>query len=135
MLPVTEYVQTLLDVWGKFIRPAFPDKGFKNLFLQIDGTAFDGWTIGKRLPELSKKSGVRPDLRATATDIRQWLVTNVHKKKAQGASFDKSDLWRTMWHSDKTAKRYYLRGELTKVAHHYRVHARHHYRVHALDNI
>ena len=47
MLPVKEYVQNLLDVWVKFIRPAFSEKGFKNLFLQIDGTAFDGWTIGK----------------------------------------------------------------------------------------
>ena len=116
MLPVKEYVQTLLNVWVKFIRPTFPDKGFKNLFLQLDGTAFDGWTIGKRLPELWKKSGVRPDLRVTATDIRQWLVTTVHEKKAEGASFDESDLRRTMCHSDKTAKRYYLRGELTEVA-------------------
>ena len=116
MLPVKEYVQNLLDVLVKFIRPAFPEKGFTNLFLQIDGTAFDGWTIGKRLPELSKKSGVRPDLRVMATDIRQWLVTTVQEKKAQGASFDKSDLRRTMCHSDKTAKQYYLRGELTEVA-------------------
>ena len=82
MLPVKEYVQNLLDVWVKFIRPAFPEKGFKNLFLQIDGTAFDGWTIGKRLPELLKKSGVRPDLRVMATDIRQWLITTVQEKKA-----------------------------------------------------
>ena len=104
MLPVKEYVQTLFNVWVKFIRPTFPDKGFKNLFLQLDGAAFDGWTIGKRLPELWKKSGVRPDLRVTATDIRQWLVTTVYEKKAVGASFDESDLRRTMCHSDETAK-------------------------------
>ena len=100
----------------KIIRPTFPDKGFQNLFLQIDGTAFDGWTTGRRLPTIWKKSGVQPDLRVTATDVRQWLVTNVHEKKTQGASFDDSDLRRTMCHSNKTAKRYYLRGELTEVA-------------------
>lgn len=116
MLPVKEYVQNLLDVWVKFIRPAFSEKGFKNLFLQIDGTAFDSWTIGKWLPELSKKSGVPPDLRVTATDIHQWLVTTVHEKKAQGASFDKSDIRRAMCHSDKTARQYYLKGELMEVA-------------------
>ena len=116
MLPVEDSVQTLLDVWVKFIRPTFPDKGFPNLFLQVNGNAFDGWIIGRRLPELWKKSGVRPDLRVTATDIRQWLVTTVHERKADGASFDESDLRRTMCHSDKTAKRYYLRGELTEIA-------------------
>ena len=68
------------------------------------------------MPELSKKSGVPPDLRVTATDIHQWLVTTVHEKKAQGASFDKSDLRRAMCHSDKTAKQYYLKGELMEVA-------------------
>ena len=51
-----------------------------------------------------------------ATDIPQSQVTTVHEKKAQGASFDESDLQRTMCHSDKTAKRYYLRGESTEVA-------------------
>lgn len=116
MLPVEDSVQTLLDVWVKFIRPTFPDKGFPNLFLQVNGNAFDGWIIGRRLPELWKKSGVRPDLRVTATDIRQWLVTTVHERKAEGASFDEGDLRRTMCHSDKTAKRYYLRGELTEIA-------------------
>ena len=116
MLPVEDSVQNLLHVWLKFIRPTFPDKGFPNLFLQVDGNAFDGWTIGRRLPELWKKSGVRPDLRVTATDIRQWLVTTVHERKAEGASFDEGDLRRTMCHSDKTAKRYYLRGELTEIA-------------------
>ena len=57
-----------------------------------------------------------PDLRVTATDIHQWLVTTVHEKKAQGASFDKSDIRRAMCHSDKTAKQYYLKGELMEVA-------------------
>ena len=61
-------------------------------------------------------SGVRPALRVMATDIPQSQVTTVHEKKAQGASFDESDLRRTMCHSDKTAKRYYLRGESTEVA-------------------
>ncbi|CAH3020107.1 unnamed protein product, partial [Porites evermanni] len=106
----------MFQTYVEKIRPRFsPNTNY--LFCTTDGKSFREGHISRPLPRTwVHASGVRPDLRVTATDIRQWLVTTVHEKKAQGASFDKSDLQRTMCHSDKTAKQYYLRGELTEVA-------------------
>ena len=51
-----------------------------------------------------------------ATKIRRWLVTQCHEKKAAGAEFDETYVRRLMCHSDKTAKTFYLRDDMTTVA-------------------
>ena len=76
--------------------------------------------IAKRLPEFWQKSGVRPDLCVTATNIRKWIVTTCHQKKCNGASFDERVIRHAMCHSDRAAKANYVREDLTEVsaAHH-----------------
>ena len=68
------------------------------------------------MPELWERSGVRPDLRVKATNIRKWIVTECHNRKIQGAKFDEDIVRQGLCHSDKTAKSFYLRSEKTSVA-------------------
>ena len=72
--------------------------------------------IAKRLPEFWQKSGVRPDLCVTATNIRKWIVTTCHQKKCNGASFDERVIRHAMCHSDRAAKANYVREDLTEVS-------------------
>ena len=59
---------------------------------------------------------VRSDLRVTATNIRKWIVTTCHEKKTRGSKFDEDIIRQGLCHSDKTAKSFYLRPDLTSVA-------------------
>ena len=68
------------------------------------------------MPELWERSGVRPDLRVTATNIRKWIVTECHYTKTKGAKFDEDIVRLGLCHSDKTAKSFYLRSDKTCVA-------------------
>lgn len=68
------------------------------------------------MPELWERSGVRPDLRVTATNIHKWIVTECHNRKIQGAKFDEDIVRQGLCHSDKTAKSFYLRSDKTSVA-------------------
>ena len=81
-----------------------------------EGLAFTKGTLCTRLPELWSRLGVRSDLRVTATNIRKWIVTTCHEKKTRGVKFDKDIVRQGLCHSDKTAKSFYLRSDLTSVA-------------------
>ena len=111
MLSLNNSLKDMLDV-----RPKFPAPQDEQLFLQGNGKAFKGGKIAKRLPEFWQKSGVRSDLRVTATNIRKWIVTTCHQKKCNGASFDESVIRHAMCHSDRAAKANYLREDLTVVS-------------------
>lgn len=116
MLPLHDKAQRLLATWVKIIWPKLPKKGSNNVSLQSDGSSFHGWTIGRSLPEIWRKSFVCLDLRVTAIDIRWWIVNTTHEKKTQGASFDECNLRRKMCHSHKTSRCYYLTANPTEVA-------------------
>lgn len=98
------------------IRPKFPAPQDEQLFLQSNGKAFKGGKIANRLPEFLQKSGVRPDLCVTATNIRKWILTTCHQKKYNGASFDERVIRHAMCHSERAAKANYLREDLTEVS-------------------
>ena len=116
MLSLNNSLKDMLDVYVAEIRPKFPAPQDEQLFLQSNGKAFKGGKIAKRLPEFWQKSGVRPDLRVTATNIRKWIVTTCHQKKCNGASFAGSVIRHAMCHSDRAAKANYLREDLTEVS-------------------
>ena len=116
MIPLDEELDNLYDLWVNRVRPKFARPGEPSIFVHDDGTPFTNWTLGKRCAEIWAKSGVRTDLRVTATDIRKWLVTNAHERKVAGENVDESSLRQLMCHSDKTARGFYLREDLTRVA-------------------
>lgn len=116
MIMLDHELQALMDTFVRCVRPQFPSPRDDNIFLQIDGTAFRHSIIGKRLPSIWGKSGVRPDLRVTATNIRKWIVTTCHEKKKEGLPVSEDTLRRAMCHSDKVAKTNYMCEELTRVA-------------------
>ena len=62
------------------------------------------------------RSGVRTDLRVTATNIRKFIVTVLQENKIEGAAFDESGVRMAMCHTQKTAMNSYLREDLTAVA-------------------
>ena len=97
------------------IRPRFGNKS-KNLQVTTEGLPFKKGTICRRMPELWERSGVRPDLRVAATNIRKWIVTECHYTKTKGAKFDEDIVRLGLCHSDKTAKSFYLRSDKTCVA-------------------
>ena len=86
------------------------------IFLRSDGTSFQHGCISKRLPEFWKKSNVRPDIRVTGTNIRKWIVTACYEKKREGLNIDEEVLRRAMCHSDRVAKKCYLREDMTTTA-------------------
>ena len=116
MLSLNNSLKDMLDVYVAEIRPKFPALQDEQLFLQSNGKAFKGGKIAKRLPEFWQKSGVRPDLCVTATNIRKWIVTTCHQKKCNGASFDERVIRHPMCHSDRAAKANYVREDLTEVS-------------------
>ena len=116
ILPLHDKARRLLATWVKIIWPKLPKKGSNNVSLQNDGSSFHGWTIGRSLPEIWRKSVVCLDLTVTAIDIRWWIVNTTHEKKTQGASFDECNLRRKMCHSHKTSRCYYLMANPTEVA-------------------
>ena len=92
ILPLHDKARRLLATWVKIIWPKLPKKGSNNVSLQNDGSSFHGWTIGRSLPEIWRKSVVCLDLRVTVIDIHWWIVNTTHEKKTQGASFDECNL-------------------------------------------
>ena len=49
----------------------------------------------------------------TATNIRKWIVTMCHKKKAEGTNIDELTLRQAMCHSTRAAEHFYLRESVT----------------------
>ena len=116
--PVTlsQEMYVKMQAYVSHILPQFGSSRDRSLFLTMEGKRFIGGTICERLPVIWKKSGVRSDLRVTATNIRKWIVTVCHQKKTEGAQVDESALRMAMCHSDKTAQTFYLREDITEVA-------------------
>ena len=116
--PVTlsQEMYVKMQAYVSHILPQFGSSHDRNIFLTMEGKRFVGGAICQRLPEIWKKSGVRSDLRVTATNIRKWIVTVCHQKKTEGAQVDESSLRLAMCHSDKTAQTFYLREDITEVA-------------------
>ena len=109
-------VQGHMDMYVEFVRPQFNASPDGVLFVTADGTPFTKDTICRRLPEIWKRSGVRPDLGVTATNIPKWIVTVCHKAKVKGLKFDENALRLAMCHSQETAQTFYLRQDVTEVA-------------------
>ena len=109
-------LQQLLSVWVTKIRPQLGSALPTNIFLASDGSALESKNISRRLPELWRKTGVRQDLRVTASNVRKWIVTSCHQKKTEGVEIDDLSLRRAMCHSTKTAETFYLREDMTAVA-------------------
>lgn len=115
-LSIDNELDDLFNIYVKEIYPQFPSPKGPTVFLRNDGSSFQDGTIRKRLPEFWSKSGVRPDIRVTATNIRKWIVTECSTKKRQGYEVDEEKLRRALRHSDKVAKKCYLREDMTAVA-------------------
>ena len=100
-----------------YILPQFgPSRDVQHLFLMSDGKPFVHGSIYRRISEIWTKSGVRRDLRVTATNISKWIVTVCHQKKIEGAHIDEGALRLAMCHSNKTAETFYLREDMTEEA-------------------
>ena len=80
-------LKELFKIYVQKIHPKFGDH-CPNLFVTSDSLAFTKGTLCKRLPELWSRSGMRSDLRVTATNIQKWIVTTCHEKKTREAKFD-----------------------------------------------
>lgn len=93
----------------------------RHLFLKIDGQPFDLGTIGNRVSELWSRSGVRPGIRVTCTDFRKAIVTMVEEANKEErcetgrVCIDDNDLRKLLCHSQKTARLWYMRENLTAV--------------------
>lgn len=108
-------LQEMFVIYVEKIRPRFSPTT-NHLFCTTHGEPFRHGRIARRLPEFWKRSGVRSDLRITATNIRKWIVTECHEKKRRGLNVNEQVLRESMCHSDSTAKTFYLRQDLTEVA-------------------
>lgn len=110
-LALDEETVFMMEVFLDKVRPVVTnDKTPSSLiFLMSDGQPFVPGTIGKRISSFTVKSGVRSNTQITATDFRKWIVTTMHTKKQQGEEIDEELLRRLMCHSDKTAKKWYVR--------------------------
>ena len=114
---LTAEMQTKMEAYVTHIRPQFrPSRDVDRLFVMLDGKPFVGGKIYRRVTEMWRKSGVRTDLRVTATNIRKWIVTVCRQKKNEGLQVDENALRLAMCHSNKTAETFYLREDMTEIA-------------------
>ena len=116
MLALDEELVDLLSIYVESIHPQFPSPQDDYLFLQSSGKRFTNGTINRRMPEMWLRSGVRTDMRVTATNIRKFIVTVLQENKAAGKEFDEAGVRIAMCHSQRTAMYSYLREDLTAVA-------------------
>ena len=116
MLALDQELVDLLSIYVESIHPQFPSPQDDYLFLQSSGKRFTNGTINRRMPEMWLRSGVRTDMRVTATNIRKFIVTVLQENKAAGEEFDEAGVRIAMCHSQRTAMYSYLREDLTAVA-------------------
>ena len=115
MITLDKKLSELMATYVKYIHPSYPSPRSEQLFLQKNGTPFQESKLAKRLPSFWAKSGVRNDIRVTATNIRKWIVTQCHTRKMNG-DVDEDILRQAMCHSDKVARTHFLRMDKTAVA-------------------
>ena len=111
MLGMDRELQELMGAYAKYIRPKLAKSGVNSLFVKNDGKEFPEGTIGKRLTEFWRKSRVRPD-RMSHTDLRKFIATTT----VENAPESSETVHKVMSHSAITAKRSYVRTQLTKTA-------------------
>ena len=122
IVTMDERLHGFIDTYIREIRPAVvasPEE--THLFLKIDGEPFEQGTIGNRVSELWRKSGVRKGARVTCTDFRKAIVTMVEeankeeRRKTGRECIADNDLRKLLAHSQKTAAIWYMREDLTSL--------------------
>ena len=102
-----ELMATFIDK----IRSHFALEGEERVFVKQDGERFNEGTIGKRLSAFFTKSGVAMGKRVAHTSIRKFISTKTHEHAPESSEV----VAKVMSHSRQTAKRSYVRSELTEV--------------------
>ena len=117
-LQMNAEVQGLMTTYVEKIRPQIGGSlDPSEIFLKKDCQPFTKGTVGRRLTSLWIRSGVRPDVRVSATLFRKWIITTEREKnRTENAGVDTENLRKAMSHTDAVAKKYYVRESLTSVA-------------------
>lgn len=115
-LSLDDELQELFNIYIHEIHLQFPLPRGATIFLRNDGTSFQHSCISKCLPKFWKRSNVSPDIRVTGTNIRKWIVTACYEKKRDSLNIDEEVLRHAMCHSDRVAKKCYLREDMTTTA-------------------
>ena len=111
-----------IKIYIRDIRPTVcTSSNEEHLFLKMDGRPFKSGTIGNRVTILWRQTCIRPDMRVTCTDFRKSFVTMVEEAnkderyKTGRVCLEDNDLRKLLSHSQKTARLWYMRENLTSV--------------------
>ena len=122
IVTMDERLHDFVDVYIRDIRPMIVDSPEENhLFVTKEGKPFATGTIGTRVTYLWGQTGIRPDLRVSCTDFRKCIVTMVeeankkHRIETGRPLIDNNDVRKLLCHSEKTAKIWYMRENLTSI--------------------
>lgn len=122
IVTMDERLHEFVDVYIRDIRPMVVDSPEENhLFVTKEGKPFATGTIGTRVTYLWNQTGIRPDLRVSCTDFRKCIVTMVeeankkHRIETGRPLIDNNDVRKLLCHSEKTAKIWYMRENLTSI--------------------
>ena len=120
IVTMDERLHEFVDIYIRDIRSTVVHSSEeKHLFVKVDGHPFLSGTIGARVTEFWRRSGVRSDLRVSCTDFRKGIVTmaeqaNKEQRTKTGSScVDDNDLRKLLCHSQQTAVLWYMREDLT----------------------
>ena len=122
IVPMDERLHEFVDVYIRDIRSMVVDSPQENhLFVTKEGKPFATGTVGTRVTYLWSQTGIRPDLRVSCTDFRKCIVTMVeeankkHRIETGRPLIDNNDVRKLLCHSEKTAKIWYMRENLTSI--------------------
>ena len=122
IVTMDERLHQFVDVYIRDIRPMVVDSpDEKHLFVTKEGKPFATGTLGTRVTYLWSQTGIRPDLRVSCTDFRKCIVTMVeeankkHRIETGRPLIDNNDVRKLLCHSEKTAKIWYMRENLTSI--------------------
>ena len=122
IVTMDEQLHGFVDVYIRDIRPMVVDSPEeKHLFVTQEGKPFATGTLGTRVTSLWSQTGIRPDLRVSCTDFRKCIVTMVeeankkHRIETGRPLIDNNDVRKLLCHSEKTAKIWYMRENLTSI--------------------
>lgn len=122
IVTMDERLHDFVDVYIRDIRPMVVDSPEEqHLFVTKEGKPFATGTLGTRVTDLWRQTGIRPDLRVSCTDFRKCIVTMVeeankkHRIETGRPLIDNNDVRKLLCHSEKTAKIWYMRENLTSI--------------------
>ena len=122
IVTMDERLHEFVDVYIRDIRSMVVDSPQENhLFVTKEGKPFATGTVGTRVTYLWSQTGIRPDLRVSCTDFRKCIVTMVeeankkHRIETGRPLIDNNDVRKLLCHSEKTAKIWYMRENLTSI--------------------